>query len=315
MKYFPLAITLLSFVLSPISIKTNAAEPTNNKSPVEGQSMASEQEPKMTFSVQHSLLEKNSSADSIDWIEIDAQKQLVLRRKGKGRKVRGNVILFHTIGENPDHRRIIQPLSIQLSNLGWNVLIPNIAISDFPEQLSATKVESETEIADSLSEDKNNNSEKTDSTTTQTINTVYFKTDIEYQSYFTSICSELVKLINPPESQTVIISNQLASYWSIDCLKQFQGKTAVVFLQPQSPRGLFTKLDPKLSQSNHPLFTFTQNSDTKEVMVSSIKNHKWGGLKQRFNSEILSNSILAIEDIRIAKSITGWIKSLESDSQ
>ena len=140
---------------------------------------------------------------------IASGELLILKHLSKSKIKRGNVLFLHTDGESANHHRIVRPLAIQMSQLGWNVFIPNIAKEDFKKPKFGTKrktyqteektnkEESNTKVQEEKNKDspnKQSNSPKKDSETAvtgsaslsaqeNTKNQHFFETSDKYQTY------------------------------------------------------------------------------------------------------------------------------------
>jgi len=316
MKPISLPLILASIIfMMPFSSLSSQEKNNTNTTSNELPTIAEENNVKMSFSLPNSSLVNKFTADSHDWFEIDGERHLLLKRKWKGKKERGHVILFHTYGENPDHLRIMQPLPKQLSTLGWSVWMPNIAIPDFSIERTNQDSKEVTKNNESHSTPIDAPTEQPNSINTNHNSSNYFKTQEAYQAYFLSICTETIKLVSSPDSQIILVANEMASYWSIDCLKQLEKEFPVVFILPQAPENIEDGIDSALSSQNNPLLTFANNKRPKNPLLKSIENKNWGSEKQRLNYTAVSNSKLEIENVIIAKTLTGWTNSIRLQSQ
>ncbi len=60
-----------------------------------------------------------------------------------------------------------------------------------------------------------------------------------------------------------------------------------------------------------PIHTFMQSDTKSTAFTRAFDKQLWRSNYQRFNRGLISNKKIEIEDIRIAKAISGWINSLK----
>ncbi len=284
---------------------------------------------KIPFVAASSDLAKDTNKDNLAWINILEEEHLVFQQNNSGRVFRGNVILFHANGENPKHQRFTYPLSTQLSELGWNTFSPNIGFPDFPRKLKESKSpEQEQPSQQSPSEnnspvnseaeptttDDNSQSEPTtpkeNSTTAK--NDRFFETHESFQDYFTSICQETVKLVAISKEPTIILANGEASFWALDCLKKLSPQTPIVLAQPKLPSFALENINSVLDTLDNPMFIFTEN-DNKDDFVRRLTQRKSQQQKLRINQSALLTSKVNQENPNIAKLITGWVTTINTN--
>ena len=254
---------------------------------------------------------------------------LILKHNAKNRKKRGHVLFLHTNGESANHLRIIRPLSIQLSQLGWNVFIPNIAKEDFVKPKFGTKRKTFKASVPSVdSSEQNLNKEKiplnsiSDNATTekeaiksklQKISH-YFDSTRKYQDYVKEICD---KIFSDPEwmkQPRILILNQSSSYWGLSCLDNVRMPT--IFLDPQLPLGVKNDLTDIFSKQSSSFYVFYSQSTAKTKMASftkALSSNRWRSKSQRYSQGVLPRGNLNIEDTGLAKRITGWAEKLEKN--
>ena len=269
--------------------------------------------PKLPFSISLERLEKNITADEAQWIDVGENKHLLLTRRTNGRKERGNVLLLHAQGENADHLRLIQPLSRQLSKLGWNLFIPSIALENFPPLPVVQNIEN-SDSADKDLEDDNlesnslegNSLESNDSSLLDNKN-YYFKNSQAYQDYFGSLCQAIYDQTEIFKQPFIIIANQNAAYWSLSCLNQENKSTPMIFLQPQLPIGVENNLAELFAKQTHPIFSFHIKNSSADPYSNAFKKRVWRSGYQRFNIGMLKTTKLQTENTVIARTITGWV--------
>lgn len=330
MKTFYLVKQTFTFIILASAL-TATAEQSDVESVAPSAETLPEQSAKIRFIAAPKKLALNIDNKSISWINVLNEQHLVFKRSFKSRIYRGNVILFHAPGENPLHNRLINPLSSQMSDLGWNTFSSNIGFPDFQrkikivetiEQNQSSQQDSEQQA---LSEQKATGNEepvnpqesdKPEPEPESAINKTegFFKADSSFQEYFSLICQETLKLVKITEEPTIILADGEAAYWILDCLKQMSPNTPIVIIEPSVPFFAYQKLDSTLESIDNPIFTLaTENND--DYFVELIKQQKLRSTKRRFNQSALINSKINIENTTIAKLITGWVKNINSESQ
>lgn len=330
MKAFYLIKQSFTFIILVLAL-TTAAEQADVEPADQSAETLPEQSAKIRFIADPKKLALNIDNKSISWINVLNEQHLVFKRSFKSRIYRGNVILFHAPGENPLHNRLINPLSSQMSDLGWNTFSSNIGFPDFQRKIKAVETtqqnqssqqDSETQALSEQNANDNNepvnppDSDKPVSEPESANNKTegFFKTDSSFQEYFSLICQEALKLVKISEEPTIILADGEAAYWVLDCLKQMSPNTPIVFIEPSVPFFAYKKLDSTLESIDNPIFTLaTENND--DYFVELIKQQKWRSSKRRFNQSALINSKINIENTAIAKLITGWVKNINSESQ
>ncbi len=286
---------------------------------------------KLVFSIPLGKLEQNNTTDEALWIDVDKNKHLILIRQTNGRKERGNILLLHAQGENADHLRLIQPLSKQLSRLGWNLFIPNIALESFPQhpavqnkalqknnQQQQKNVEntanglSDQELTNASAQNTEKNS--TEDTHFQNSNSLpivsknyYFENSQAYQNYFNSLCQAVFNQTEVTKQPFIVIANQNAAYWSLPCLNQQNQSMPTIFLQPQLPLDVEDNLAELLAKQKKPIFSFHIKSSSTDPFSNAFKKRVLHSKYQRFNIGMLGTTKLQTENTDIARTITGWI--------
>ncbi len=330
MKTFYLVRQTFTFIILASAL-TATAEQSDVESVDPSAETLPEQSAKIRFIAAPKKLALNIDNKSISWINVLNEQHLVFKRSFKSRIYRGNVILFHAPGENPLHNRLINPLSSQMSDLGWNTFSSNIGFPDFQRKIKTVETieQNQSSQQDSeqqaLSEQKATSNEepvnpqesdKPEPEPESAINKTegFFKTDSSFQEYFSLICQETLKLVKITEEPTIILADGEAAYWILDCLKQMSPNTPIVIIEPSVPFFAYQKLDSTLESIDNPIFTLaTENND--DYFVELIKQQKLRSTKRRFNQSALINSKINIENTTIAKLITGWVKNINSESQ
>ena len=274
---------------------------------------------------------------------------LILKHNAKSRKKRGHVLFLHTNGESANHLRIVRPLSIQLSQLGWNVFIPNIAKEDFIKPKFGTKRKTfdkskqnvstseqtfnkeETPANESVSDETNkelaketpSNSNSGNSTTEkdaiksnlQEISH-YFDSTGKYQDYIKEVCNKVFADPEWMKQPRILILNQSSSYWGLSCLENLRMPT--VFLDPQFPFGVKNDLVDIFSKQSSSFYVFYSQLTANTKMASfskALSSNQWRSKSQRYNQGILPKGNLNIEDTGLAKRITGWAEKLRKNKK
>ncbi len=259
------------------------------------------------YNVSNKNIERIAAFDAKTEITFNGTKHLVLQYSAHGRKVRGNILLLHAEGESPMSDRLIQPLTNQLTHLGWSVYIPNIAIEDYPKpkNLPTNDTPQDAEADQSKTDDE---LENLDSKKEFKDDKFYFKSSTAYQEYFSQLCTNLQEQTDIAKQSTIVIANQNSAYWSLDCLEKAKAISAIVFLRPLLPKSVKNDLEEKFTRQSVPVFSFKTDDQVNDTFDKMFKKRIWNTKFQRFNIGMLSRSRLHIEDNAIARSITGWIE-------
>ncbi len=283
-----------------------------------------------TFAADSKALAKTTATNNQEWIEARQQQHLVIKTKFKGKTLRGHAVIFHAQGENPKHDRIVLPLSQQLAELGWSIWSPNIAKSDFPEvpetpeQTSDTPAENETSSQEqqeagnqppSSESNKSKTQNESENAEIAIITRHFFENSESYQGYFTEVCQETLKLVPQSDLPTIIIANGNAAFWSLDCIAQIVENLPVILIRPSAPRFASKELNEMLNKGQKPLMTFSNDLTAKSKFEQLIQNGSWNAANQRFDNSHLLNNKLNRENISVAKSISGWVRSMTSTSE
>ncbi len=264
------------------------------------------------FNVTNLRLSESTSSDEQIWLNINNHKHLLLKNLSNGRKERGNVLLLHAQGENADHFRLINPLSKQLTRLGWNVFIPNIAKEDYPIHLNKkpsnlSEQDKETAKNDSKPE-TSNNTEKLNKGLNDTNLNNSFKDHQEYQVYFNNLCKSIFEQTDLSKMPYIIIANQNTAYWLLDYLQNANKQTPVIFLQPQLPTSITNNLSEIFKKLSNPIFSFHVTHEKEDTFNKAFKKRLWKSRYQQFNTGMFSSSNLHKENNSVAKTFTGWIE-------
>ncbi len=267
---------------------------------------------KMPWPLDLQKLSKDNSADETIWLEIKEEKLLVLKYWARGNKKRGNIILLPAEGENADHLRLTKPLTEQLSQLGWQVFVPTFPNEDYPIENIKT--------ANDQTIDKTNNAANSEATTQQetspTIDSTtqikhFFPSQDDYQLFINLALQNVISQLQPKSVTTIIIANQNMAYWMLQQNKQISPITQVVFLDPQLPKMIKSNLKSTFEEQTLPVYTFVKNEQKSKPFISAFENNYWTSIYHRFDSRLNDSSNLNIEDIQIAKKITGWSDSIK----
>ena len=313
--FFALFSIFVSF--SCLSGEQNASEDSPQNSNV-----AEEITPE--FNVELEELIQVTRANESFWLDIGTQKTLVLKYWARGRVTRGNLILLHAQGEHADHPRVVHPLARQLSEQGWHVYIPNLAIEDYPrmmkvesEQLDIANSENDINQVQASNEPTNNpnDSNKDDpdkeNIETEPTNLHFFGNEFEYQNFVNQTMSQLITNIQPKFSNLMVVANQNSGYWVLDSLKTNSEITQIVLIEPQIPLNITNDLENAFSDQNLPVFTFIENEPENSSFIRAFDRQLWRSSSQRINRGHFSNQGIPLENTQISKLITGWVMSLQ----
>lgn len=235
-------------------------------------------------------ISENNQADETIWLTVGNQKVLALKHWAKGKKFRGNAILLHAKEENPAHQRIIQPLAIQLSQLGWQVFIPSLPVEDFSNTINAHK----NKITQSLPLNKS---------------PAFFANPAAYQQHVQQTLSQLFSQIQPETGTLLLIANQNSAYWILDGLKNSTDIKQVVLLDPQVPEKVKTDVNKQISGQTLPIYAFICNEFKSQFFLEGFDRQLWRSKFLRINRSMLTNNSIVVENNLIAKTITGWIET------
>ncbi|TQV88796.1 DUF3530 family protein [Aliikangiella coralliicola] len=283
---------------------------------------------KLSWPVNLDHLDKNNSSDESLWVDAKNEKVLVLKYRSKGRKQRGDIIILPAQGENADHPRVVRPLSVQLSQLGWNVLIPTLPLEDYPEKLIP---ESPNEIDNQSdgTEDNNPTSESASSSATQPpadttaenseptvpmVQKTFFPDAKSYQDFVSQLILEVIAQVEPTTNNLVMIGLQNSSYWMLNSAKNSRRITQVVLISPQQPKNINEPLVSDFEGQYLPLYTFIENSEGSSAFIDALDKKLWQSDIQRMNRNTFTHYKIALEDVRIAKIITGWVESQQKSN-
>lgn len=269
-------------------------------------------EKQISFNISNNTLENHARVEQILRIKVEGNEHLVLHYASRGRKQRGNALLFHAEGESPANSRLIKPLVSQLTNLGWNLFVPNIAKEDYPKSILMENKGSGLVDQESsqTSETENDNAIKTNSSADEATEKgqYFFNDSAAYQDYFISLCKAIFEQTKLLEQSTLLIANQHGAYWSINCLQHTKQTTPIVLLAALLPDLPKNDLAEKFAVQTSPVYSFKLDDSTKSEFDRVFDKRIWNSNFQRTNIGMLSPRKLSIEDDSIARSITGWIE-------
>lgn len=247
---------------------------------------------KISWPTNQVLQSKNNKANESFWIDVANEKVLVLKYRARGRIFRGNAILLHAQGENADHPKVIRPLANQLSGLGWHVFIPNLPLENFPASVNPKKDTNKSE----LSKIKANYS---------------FKDFNAYQQHINQTLKNLIPKVQPQSTQFFLLGNKSSAYWLLESAKNLPDIKQIVLFDPQTPNKVKIDLKNSFNGQFLPVYTFIKNNKTSQNFLNGFELQLWKSNFQRLNRNMINHNSIPIEDNRIAKSITGWIKTQE----
>ncbi len=288
-----------------------AAETTETETQAQDSNDGLASPPQIAWSVDQSLLELNHQADESLWLETDTHKSVVLKYRAKSRKLRGRIILLHAQGEHADHTRLIKPLAVQFSQLGWQVFIPNLPLEDFPYELvrqaESTEQNNEQPQASENNNDDTNSTKVESNNTTHNSPTNFFSDAQAYQQYIDQLISQLIQKIGTNSDPLVLIGNQNSALWMLESTKSNDALTQAVLLEPQLPPFINKTIEYYFKDQKIPVYTFIQNSVQSTPFIEGFDRHYWKAKFQRRSKGIINSKQIDIEDSQIAKAISGWV--------
>ena len=299
------------FLISSINYSVQAEENQTDK-----QTNTETEKLNAPWPVDLTELSKNNSADEFIWSEVNGEKLLTLKYWAKGRKFRGNALLVPAQGENADHPRMMKPLASQLSSLGWQVFVPNLPIEDYPIEI--TQEESNSEQNDSAQQQDAKQKPETDSDTSKENKNseliTYFNQVNDYQSFINEGLRQIVASAQPKAENFLLIGNQNSAYWILESTKQLTDIHQVILLEPTLPKMIQQDLKSSFQGQYLPIYTFIQSDTESSIFTRAFSLQLWQSNYQRLNRGLINNKQLEIEDVRLAKTITGWIESMKKTS-
>ena len=79
-------------------------------------------------------------------------------------------------------------------------------------------------------------------------------------------------------------------------------------LSPELPKDVPEKIESLFESQTSPLYSFNPNYKSKDSFTEAFEKRIWRAKNQRFNVGMLPDDKLDIENISVAKTITGWIE-------
>jgi hypothetical protein len=281
----------------------------------------------LSFNVEPNLLHRALDRFKTQWLMVRETQHLLLTVEQQGKIERGNILFFHAQGENPNHPKLVRPLVLQLSKLGWNVFVPHIANEDFPRKFPSSEDEepandenSEQQTDETKQPDNNEQTSANDNnetaSTEQDDNLVlepqeelfFFENEADYQQYIEEICQSVANDTDIDQLPTFFITHQNYSIWSIPCIKLSSTASPIVMLNPQSPLSDINQIEASFKQQSVPLYSIYSSEDDNDSLYRLIKSKKWGGNNQQLRTYLFPTGNLSEENNVLAKLITGWIE-------
>lgn len=298
-KYSFLTIILLtSYLYSSI----NNVAFTQDKGNAANQTKIKQKPIKLNhWSIQQDLQEKDNSANTSFWIDVSNEKVLVLMHRARGRLFRGNVILLHAQQENANHPKVIQPLAFQLTQLGWQVFIPNLPLENFPIKAKSS--------IDSKKINKQANSKQNQQQSSKPKKKYFFQSSDAYQTHINQTILKVIAHLESKTGDLVLIGNKNTAYWLLDSTKGTNDIQKVVLIDPQLPKQVNIDLETQFKSQLLPVYTFIKNNHSSTKFLDLFEQKLWKSKFQRLNRNLITHQSILIEDNRIAKSITGWIEN------
>ncbi|MCW9000543.1 MAG: alpha/beta hydrolase family protein, partial [Kangiellaceae bacterium] len=271
---------------------------------------------KIEWPINLQLLEQQSKADDNFWLQLDEEKTLVLKYFAQGKKLRGNILLLHTEGENPQHVRIIDPLARQLSRLGWQVWSPTLPLADYPIKKpplqnldsNSQNANSNTQTSGEESENlpngassQNENSPQTNTSQNSEQNAsnnqafvgesqdIYFKTIESYQTFFTQLISQIIGDAAGSPGQFAIVANQTSAFWILPTVASDERIDQLIMIAPQLPKGVNAELEALFQSQNGPVYTFIDDESNSQEFIKAFQKQLWKSSYQRLNRGVIDN--------------------------
>ena len=313
-------------LLSASSGTLMAAEETQTEVSPRSEPEKNSPKPGFDFSVDLKALALQHSADDKSWIECGGEQHLLLSHLAKGRRLRGNVLLFPAQGDSPDDLHLAQPLARQLSDIGWQVFVVSVARADFPivkVSQQSSELASEDVAEDVAGEGDNKSIESAEKGTDQgqikgvnaDLPGAKFTNAAEYQSYFCDLLKNTIEGSTLQQTPLVIIGAQQNAYWMLQCVGSHSEIKDLVLLDPEIPESIDANLRSLFEAQTLPVFVFADGDESISPFVEAFRRKYWRSNNIRINRGTLERSGLAIEDNRIARAITGWIESQSARSK
>jgi len=308
-----IALLLTLLLYSNYSIGAEEDEKTQQLASDENQKPKT---PNWSFSID--LDSENSIADQIQQIQISDSNVPVLQYRAKGRKERGTILFLTAQEESPSSKRLASPLSIQLSQLGWEVIVPAIPKAEFKRDTNKENENDSVETGSSTQAAENSSAGAQTGTNKETPDIppeedstalLYFDTAGQYQDWIDQTIGESLKLRKSTSSTIVVIANQNSAYWILDSTPKYSNITQIVFISPQIPENVSTEIEEKIQRQNLPLYVFSENNDLKNIFNRVLEQNFWNASNIRINRQQTPNRQFDLENPILARKISGWIDS------
>ena len=304
---------------SLIAQDANQSNTTNS----EKQNNTPKKKPRWSSSLNYSP--QTLKADELKTIVIDEIKVPTLIYWSKGRIKRGTTIILTAQGEAPSNLRFARPISLQLSSLGWEVIVPALPKADF--KLQKTEASSQTQNAD---KNKGSNSSQNDTTkvegnsssttasqaaSIQTDANVFFESQSSYQNWIIKTVEESLKLKTSNSPSNLLLGNQESAYWLLELGSSNSELTQIVLIQPQKPENVADDIAQKFSRQKLPVYAFMTELDSQDPYTSAFEKQNWKAKNIRINHGLAQFEQLDPENTLIARTISGWVSSQKSNQQ
>ena len=304
------SILLLSLFVQNLfqtkAAESTIADPENPAKNVSAESQA-------RWSINLSVLAKSNSATESSWVEIGDIRSLVLIHRARGRVSKGNIILLPEQTENADHPRIVQPLAQQFSLLGWQVIVPSLPFADFIKSVSDEAVqESDSNISpsDPVESSSANNTDKNEvEPNTQIRANAFFADEQSYQQYINQLLLQITQDFPSQTGTFVLLAHRNSAYWILQASQDNPTLSQLVLLEPTLPENIDANLETLFNTQQLPVFAFFGKNSRDNPFIKAFGKNSWNSRYLRANYGLISSRNIQIEDSRIAKSISGWVKS------
>jgi len=307
------SILLLSLLASTLhnANAAESAESTTGDSASATENINSQDQP--GWSVDLSVLAQSNEATESNWIEVNAIRSLVLVHRARGRISKGNIILLPEQSENANHPRVIRPLAQQFSLLGWQVIIPSLPIADYTkavsseaDQLSNSSINPSdpVELSGSSSSDKNEVAAGI-----RPKAKAFFENEQSYQQYINQLLLQITQDFPSQTSAFVLLGHRNSAYWVLQPSQNNSIFSQLVLLEPTLPQNVDTNLESLFSAQTLPVFAFFGKNSRDNPFIKAFGKNSWKSRYLRANYGLISSRRIQNEDNRIARSISGWVKS------
>jgi hypothetical protein len=320
------------------SISAAESESTDSQEQTQEEVQPKTKEPMISWPVNLTLLEQQNPHLEAIWSQSEFGQHLSLKYLARAKTLRGTALLLPAQGENSAHPRLIKPLAIQLSQLGFNVVVPNIALADYPvdsykqndtastEENPASNADTNPQVDSQNKPDDNSvptnteqaTSEATDSLKADALNKQpiarFFASSEAYQSYFTLLLNQFIKELNQPNQNLTLIANQTSAYWLLETQLNANQVQQIVFIDPQIPTNIETDLENAFQKQQQPIYSFLPFNQTHSKFDHAFQQNFWQASNIRIDKTFYDISQIELENTSISRKIAGWVSRLQQSN-